>query len=917
MDMNTVNDATDAAIFEKLWDVAVVGAGYAGYAAATAASQAGLSTLLVDPGCSLLRESSVCRFAEVGAAPSGMRPFLHAVENATGIADDWIDPGSAEWIANELLAETSVRILYFATPVAACATPGNRLQSVTFALRDRLRAVRASHWIDASESGILARICGSGVPPARPARLVTNLFLQRIRWHVKCPLGIMTGIRGVRARLEDSRWSSEKILRIETSGRGPDVGADLVSRLFGKLHSQIGADAGGSILSHWSFAPYPLYPRRGVAQPSPCSNLALAIPAFSDMPSATLGDRFAIGLEALAAVQSGTRVRHAGVAAPAKPGNPVPTRKIAADVCVVGLGASGLLAAVAAARAGARVVAIEAAVAPGGTATVGGVANYYHGLSGGLQDELDAEMVRLSDRISPDRPKHGPYCPFARIAISRSMLSSAGVKTLEESSFIPGSAVCSGGNILSILAATPEGVACISAKSWIDATGEAFLARSAGVPSGAGRPGDNLMNPFGQIWGAFGFTAPDRLGLFIFTPDSGFVDPSDSVALTKARVSAVRKLVDGSCVRTSNTFNRTTGVFPMPGIRRGPLVRTRYELSLDDLVERRCFPDAIGFTGGHVDSHMRDAFAESPELCFFLWCAGLWGAQTACEIPYRALLPVGVENLWVPCRAGGVDANTAYALRMQRDMQRKGEASGIAAAMAAMARCGSSDVPLGELQAALRRSGALRPWRRRTPPFGERSIASYAGDPAFTGPATPAAIADWVGALGGPNGGMALWRLFRASRAEVAPLLRPLLSADGAGGDRAALLLGAIGDSAATPRLEKAAVSRTASDASFAIVPLATASIWALGFCGGASSFGLLAGIACDTGRDALSRLAALWSAGTIARRIGIPATARGIVGELRKGTADLENAMDPPRPGHLEAALARITSLREVRPNG
>lgn len=887
--------------FARDWDVAVFGAGYAGYAAATTAAAAGLATILIDRNCSLLWESAIARFPEAGGAPPEMRPFLHAAECATGIADDWIDPGSAEWLACELLAETGVRPLFFAAPVAAGPARDGTLASVTIALRDRLATLRASAWIDATDDAILARLCDPGIPAPRPARLVTHLFLQNIRWHGARQFEIPTGRRATRAFLADSRWSSERILRIESAASEGAVDADLAGRIFKSLSARLGDDS-GALLSHWSFSPYPIYRRPRSAAKPPCGNMALAVPALSRMPSGTLGDRFALGIAAFGEIAGAARNHGSRAGHPDTPATPHPLREIAADVCVVGLGASGLPSAVAAARAGARVVAIEASPAPGGIATMGGVPSYYRGLPGGLQDELDAATERLSGAIEPGAPVPGKYNPFARLAASRSMLESAGVEVILRSSAVPGTAMVENGRIASVLASTPDGVARISAKCWIDATGEAFLSRDAGVPFSAGRQGDGLMNPFGQVWGAFGFTEPNRLGRFISTPDSGFVDPSDSVALTRARLSAAHALVEGSCVRTSNAFNRTTGLFPLIGIRRGPLVRTRRELTLDDLVLHTRFPDSIGATAGHVDSHLRDAFAESGDLCFYYWCAGLWDWPTACEIPYRALLPVGIDNLWVPCRAGGVDPDSSYAFRMQRDMQRKGEAAGLAAAIAARRGCASADVPIRELQAALRRTGALASCRRGSSNFATGNRP--AGPVPKTSPSSVAA------ALEGPDAGILLWRLYRSDHGALPPILRPLLEDSGRAGDRAALLLGAIGDTAAVPRLERAA-SGAAGQKPFTMVPLATAAIWALGCCGGRETLRLLAGIACDPGRDAMARLSALWGIGTIASRLGPPPGAQSFADALDRGTRDLEAALAPPRPGQRAAALRRITSPR------
>ena len=164
----------DREIFGTLWDVIVFGAGYAGYAAADAAARGGKSVLMVDARCDLLWESARARHPESGPFTEAFAPFGRAVACATGIAADWIDPGSAEWIANELLLEGKVKRLYFATPVSARLDGAGRLASVAVALRSGYDTIHATQWIDATETGVSPAVFGTYRPPsgASPRRTV-------------------------------------------------------------------------------------------------------------------------------------------------------------------------------------------------------------------------------------------------------------------------------------------------------------------------------------------------------------------------------------------------------------------------------------------------------------------------------------------------------------------------------------------------------------------------------------------------------------------------------------------------------------------------------------------------------------------------------------------------------------------------
>lgn len=891
-----MGDKSIDALLAKEWDVAVVGAGYAGYAAAMVAASSGKETLLIDPLCSLLWESAHARNPIVGTAPPEMAPFLRAATCMTGIPSDWIDPGSAEWIANELLMESSVRRLYFATPVAADIAGDGTFRSVTFALRDGLVAISAAQWIDATEHGLLAGLCGIGTEVATPAKRVSRYFLQRTLWTESGDFNIQVGVPGASASADDSAWSSEKILRIETDAACAASHLSLVEPAFTALRDSRGGELAGALVSHWSYIPYPIYDPGGKKAESPCPNLALAVPGFSDRQCVTLGDRYALGIAALNSLEDAPKASKPATL-PATPILPKPTLEIDSDILVAGLGTAGLFAAAAASGGGARVMAVEESAIPGGVPATGGIPSYYFGCSGGMQDALDAEVKRLMPLFCADGQLGRAYHGLARLVAADTMIARSGATVLAESRILPCPAQMNGDRITSVLAATPSGIARIYAANWIDSTGDAFLSSAAGVKLSGGREGDGRMNPFSQVWGCFGFGSGNDLCLFICNYDHGYVNPSDSLDMTEARISAIHTLVESSCVRTSNAFNRTTGVAPSIGVRQGPLAATRYKLTLDDMVVRRKFDDAIGFTSSHIDNHAKDSYAESRDLAFYYWCCGLWFLDTGCEIPYRAILAEGTGNLWVACRAAGCTAETAYAFRMQRDMQRIGEAAGLAAAMALELGVASDAIPIAKLQDKLSATGAMPPWRPKPGIFGEVTPRGLDVDPILVEPASDKAISRWIAAIGCENNGKALWRLYRLGLDRIGAKVRPLLADNGARGDSAALLLGALGDKSAAPRLTSMAGEKSAGPVppGHCSVPRRTAATWALGFCGDAKSLGVLGDIVRDETRTDNERIAALWSIAGIASRNRLDADSQipiaktlndaGLIGEpTRKG---------------------------------
>jgi len=77
------------------------------------------------------------------------------------------------------------------------------------------------------------------------------------------------------------------------------------------------------------------------------------------------------------------------------------------------------------------------------------------------------------------------------------------------------------------------------------------------------------------------------------------------------------------------------------------------------------------------------------------------------SVPYGALVPVALDGLLVAGRAVSCDASSHSFLREVPQCWMTGQAAGAAAALAAGLRVKPRDVPVGALQAALRRQGAL------------------------------------------------------------------------------------------------------------------------------------------------------------------------------------------------------------------
>jgi len=75
------------------------------------------------------------------------------------------------------------------------------------------------------------------------------------------------------------------------------------------------------------------------------------------------------------------------------------------------------------------------------------------------------------------------------------------------------------------------------------------------------------------------------------------------------------------------------------------------------------------------------------------------------RVPYRCLLPRGVENLYIASRAASFSHIAASSCRLCRTMMTLGQAAGTAAATAAKEHLTTRQVDVAELQAKLTSQG--------------------------------------------------------------------------------------------------------------------------------------------------------------------------------------------------------------------
>jgi hypothetical protein len=170
----------------------------------------------------------------------------------------------------------------------------------------------------------------------------------------------------------------------------------------------------------------------------------------------------------------------------------------------------------------------------------------------------------------------------------------------------------------------------------------------------------------------------------------------------------------GHTVIVSNIDDYTRAI--LIGRRRGPTchdhgnyIATRESrhvmgdavLTLTDILRYRAWPDVINLGAGQMDCHRRVASN---------WIrVGLLMPILPTEMPYRALLPRGLENILVGGKAFSGTHDVLYNLRNQPEMENLGGAMGVAAAYAIRDGVSAREVDLRKVQKRLTEVGTLLP----------------------------------------------------------------------------------------------------------------------------------------------------------------------------------------------------------------
>lgn len=431
-----------------------------------------------------------------------------------------------------------------------------------------------------------------------------------------------------------------------------------------------------------------------------------------------------------------------------------------ADVCVLGGGTTGVMAAVRAARMGARVVLVEQQGNFGGNATSGMVCAWHtlmdfdfdqkviSGLSEEVLDRLrDRRALRIVDPNRPDHPsrmaKISTYIfnPQELKIECDELLVEAGVKCYLHTTFC--TPWIEDGELKAVIVESKNGRQAIMASFFIDATGDGDLAHRLGIGCRE-REGKQPSTTAALVTGYDTHPEPKKTLLEHLKEydlpnlgwDTDYVNAYQVRHLLKTNVYESCLTVEGLTrsemegrrqVRAiMDILNRCgdggdpltlVGLSSSIGIREGRHMMLSYTLTGEDICSGVKFEDAIANGSYPIDIH----HAHKPG-CTFWYLNGMteyeldgypheiswWKEQSNdypryWQIPYRSLLPREYGNLLVCGRALDADTSAYGAVRVMINLNQTGEAAGVAAAL-----CVARNIRNDELDTDLLRSEMVK-----------------------------------------------------------------------------------------------------------------------------------------------------------------------------------------------------------------
>ncbi len=442
----------------------------------------------------------------------------------------------------------------------------------------------------------------------------------------------------------------------------------------------------------------------------------------------------------------------------------IPTSK-KYDLAVCGGGFTGFAAAYAAAREGLSVILIEKGSCLGGVGTAGLVndilgqrlyksgklSNSVSGIYSIIEQRLlESGHAVDSNTLDPALHPHG-WLPFLATGLIfdneymknllETMLTEVGAELLYYTHIVD--TVKNGDRIDGVIIHNKDGLSVISASLFVDATGDGDICHMAGVPSDIGDEEGGLAAASLEMH----VDRVDSDALFNYMKESGDtrfraiigrlkesgiwkfpyeifisvkmrgddvymintirqvgIDGTDAGSMTRGTVDgraeniALLEIMRAHFPGFANAEIRM--IAPVIGIRETRRIRCDYTLTVEDLINGTVFDDSIA-----VSSYGWDL--PNPKHPSYQPYHGVKRRSPYTHIPYRCMLPVGIENLIVGGRCISCEREVLGPIRVMGPCIAMGEAAGIAAKLASCSSGSFRSISISELGEKIRSHGGI------------------------------------------------------------------------------------------------------------------------------------------------------------------------------------------------------------------
>jgi hypothetical protein len=421
------------------------------------------------------------------------------------------------------------------------------------------------------------------------------------------------------------------------------------------------------------------------------------------------------------------------------------------EVVVLGGGPAGIAAAVAAARTGRRTILVERYGFLGGMGTAAGVTNFcglhanVHGdmrqVVHGVADDLLARIARLDGLNKPHtvfgRIKAQAYDTAAYKLAADDLMNSSGVSMLFHA-LATSVSMTSSAEVEALIVETKSGRGAIGGEFFIDCSGDGDLAAWAGAPFELGDGEGNMLFPSmmfringvdparaGEAWKTIPermieaektgrrfprhtpIVRPQKSGIEwranmtqVARADGVAINGIDAEDLSRGEIDGRKQIADVfGFLRTLPGFEQAyiVDIPPQLGIRETRRVLGAYVLSESDVLDCASFDDTIGVNGWPIEAHV------AGDILMRWQQAGSRGFN---HLPYRMLLPRGLDNVLVAGRCASMTHFGQSAARVSGACFVMGQAAGTAADLALAGNKGPASVAIDALQQRLERDGA-------------------------------------------------------------------------------------------------------------------------------------------------------------------------------------------------------------------